>query len=363
MVKTFVFSTISGGYFVSQTALITIVKEVLGSTDIDALFGNSGGAIANLLSLKYSGTKESIERVLYSIDKNMFIKPWVSENHPLYKVMSPFVSLFKGSFYKASDTQEDLVSAFFTETELKNTEMWIGKYDISSNFTSLLCSKSQSETIFSNLINTAEQTKFLEDMSFTYRIEYANGNIKTISDTLNATSAIPGYKPAINIDGVYYVDGGVSSASPGSSFVNILTRHADDNNHTEIYRFFYIVGDKYIDEDIEMLRYGGHWSKQISGTLKSVLNASIYRERQLMFQTWLNMANKTTYKNTEVNFVTKKGKGELKEFYDSNTNAHMFVTCYSRGPSIDIINFSKEVLKDTYKKCYDEAFFEIFYVN
>lgn len=361
MVKTFVFSTISGGYFVSQTALVTIVRQVTESNGgIDALFGNSGGAICNLLSLKYSGTTESIERVLYSIERNMFIKPWVSENHPFYKVISPFTSLFKESFYKASDDQEELVSSFFTKDELRSSELWIGKYDITSNFTSLLCSRSQSDTIFANSINTTEQVKYMEDLSSTYRIEYADGNIKKISDTLSATSAIPGYKPAIEIDGVYYVDGGVSSPSPGSSFVNILTKYAEDNPG-ENFRFFYVIGEKYIDRDIEMLKYGGHWSKQISRTLKSVINSSIYRERQLMFQTWLNMLDKKTFKNTEISSVTKKGKEELQEFFTENPHTHMFITCYSTGPSINIINFDKKDLKDTFKKCYDQSFFEIFY--
>ena len=359
MVKTFVFSTISGGYFVSQTALTTIIRQV---TDVDAYFGNSGGAIANLLSIKYSGTTESVERVLYSIDRNMFIKPWVSENHPLYKVISPFASLFKESFYKQSDTQEELITSFFTEQELKSNEMWIGKYDITSNFTTLLCSKSKNDTLFSSSISSAEQIRYLEDMGSTYRIDYADGNIKKISDTLNATSAIPGYKPAIEIDGVYYVDGGVSSPSPGSSFVNILSNYADGLDSEKI-RFFYVIGEKYIDSDIEMLKYGGHWSRQISRTLKSVINSSIYRERQLMFQTWLNMINETKYSSDEVSSVTKKGYKNFKEFYDSNETKHMFITCYSTGPSIDIINFDKKDLKDTYKKCYDQAFFEIFYAT
>lgn len=359
MVKTFVFSTISGGYFVSQTAILTIVKQVTEPDGIDAMFGNSGGAISNILSLKYSGTTESIERVLYSIDRNMFIKPWVSENNPIYKILSPIVSLLKESFYKASDTQEDMISTFFTKSELKNAEVWIGKYDISSNFTSLLCTKTETESIFSNIINLPEQVKFLEEMGTTYRISYAGGDIRRISDTLNATSAIPGYKPAIMIEDTYYVDGGVSSPTPGSSFVNILTKYAEINN-AEKYRFFYVIGGKYIDEDIEMLKYGGHWTKQISRTLKSVINSNIYKERLLMFQTWLNMIGKTTYKADEIPCIIKKGKNELEEFYINNPGRHMFITCYSTGPPINFTNFSKQDLKDTYKKCYDNAFFEIF---
>ena len=58
----------------------------------------------------------------------------------------------------------------------------------------------------------------------------------------------------------------------------------------------------------------------------------------------------------------KKGKNELEEFYTNNPGRNMFITCYSTGPPINFTNFSKQDLKDTYKKCYDNAFFEIFYL-
>ena len=63
----FVFSCLSGGYFVTQTAILTVLLESLEKSNktnkkIDFYFGNSGGAISNLISLQYSKEKESIER-------------------------------------------------------------------------------------------------------------------------------------------------------------------------------------------------------------------------------------------------------------------------------------------------------------
>ena len=360
MTKIFVFSTISGGYFVSQTALVTIIREVIPKKPT-AMFGNSGGGIANLLSMKYSGTKESIERVLYSIDRTMFIKPWVSETHPFYKVLSPLASLFQESFYKSSDNQEELFNTYFTESELKDSELWVGTYDITSNFTSLLCTGSKSNSIFENTIDTPPEVDYLEKVAGVYKVEFANGDIGKISKTLAASSSIPGYKPPVEIDNSFYVDGGVSSPSPGSSFVNLLTTLVTGG---EPIIFFYVIGDKYIDKDIEMLGKGGHWGTQISRSLKSVLNSSIYRERQLMLQTWVSMipAVLAIDNLSDTNYVSKKGKDELKAFYDGHPDKHMFITCYSKGPTVDIINFTKEDLRSTFHECYDKAFFEIYYL-
>ena len=136
MSSTFVFSTISGGYFVSQTAILASILPAIDK--VDAYFGNSGGAIANLIALKYSGTSESLERVLYAIDKDIFVKPWVSDNIPLSKILSPFFSMFTNSFYKDSKGPKELMEVFYTREELRKSEMWIGKFDITSNFNNLL---------------------------------------------------------------------------------------------------------------------------------------------------------------------------------------------------------------------------------
>jgi len=209
MSSTFIFSTISGGYFVSQTAILSTILPAI--SQVDAYFGNSGGAIANLIGLKWSGTSESIERVLYSIDKDMFVKPWVSDNMPLSKVLSPFISLFTSSFYKDSKGPKEIMEVFYTKEELKKSEMWIGKFDINANFNHLLCSKKSGESIFDTQLSQSYNTTYLEDMTGSFNVEYAEGSIDTISQTLNATSAIPGYKPPIDINGTPFVDGGVSS--------------------------------------------------------------------------------------------------------------------------------------------------------
>ncbi len=361
MSSTFVFSTISGGYFVSQTAILASVLSA--TSQIDAYFGNSGGAIANLIALKWSGTSESMERVLYSIDKDMFVKPWVSDNMPLSKVLSPIVSLFTSSFYKDSKGPKEIMEVFYTKEELRKAEMWIGKFDINANFNHLLCSKQSGQSIFNTQLSQTYNTKYLEDMTGSFNVEYANGNIDTLSQTLNATSAIPGYKPPIDINGTPFVDGGVSSPSPGSAFSNILLEYGEakitgDANHK--FKIFYNIGPKFIDTDIEYVKPSSHWSSQIFRTLKSLLNFSISRERQLLFNTWLKMCNVSHYDNS-VTYKKVTGKDALKTYLDSLTG-HYFVTCYSIDESINVLNFNKEDLKRVYKKCYDNVFFEIYSV-
>ena len=360
----FVFSTISGGYFVSQTAILATILPAINN-QVDAYFGNSGGAIANLLALKYSGTSESIERVLYSIDKDMFAKPWVSDNMPLTKVLSPFVSMFTNSFYKESKGPEELVEVFYSKDELRNAEMWIGKFDINANFNNLLCSKKKGNSIFNTQLSQTHNTKYLEDMTGSFTIEYADGNIQTISNTLNATSAIPGYKPPIDIDGTLYADGGISSPTPGSAFTNILLEYAvanpiaDDANK---FQFFYVIGPKFVDTDIEYVKPTSHWSSQIFRTLKSLLNFSITRERQMLFDTWVKITGQSNYSSSITGPEKIKGKDNLNTRLTALNNKHYFITCYSSDDTISVINFSKDDLKSTYKKCYDNVFFEIFYI-
>ena len=360
MTSTFIFSTISGGYFVSQTAILaTILPNI---TKVDAYFGNSGGAVANLIALKYSGTSESMERVLYSIDKDIFVKPWVSDNMPLSKVLSPFISLFTSSFYKDSKGPKELMEIFYTKEELRKAEMWIGKFDINANFNHLLCSKKSGQSIFNTELSKAYNTKYLEDMTGSFNVEYADGDIDVISDTLNATSSIPGYKPPVTIKETLYVDGGVSSPSPGSAFTNILLDYRADNPAHNI-RFFYNIGPKFIDSDIEYVKPSSHWSSQIFRTLKSLLNFSISRERQMMFNTWIQMCKRADddarYTAAGVTFKKVTGKDALKTYLDTLTG-HYFVTCYSIDESINVLNFNKDDLKRVYKKCYDNVFFEIY---
>jgi hypothetical protein len=47
-----------------------------------------------------------------------------------------------------------------------------------------------------------------------------------------------------------------------------------------------------------------------------------------------------------INFATVRGKTALQTFFTANNGNHMFVTCYSKGPKCDILNFDKTELKD-----------------
>lgn len=366
MSSNFVFSSISGGYFVSQTAILANILDN-ATTGIDCYMGNSGGAIANLIALKHNRTKESMEKILYSIDRDMFIQPWVSSNVPFSPIMDKFFSLIKSSFYKSGKGNQEIVDTFFTTRELNDAEFWIGKYDISANFMSLLCSKTSGQSIFSPYINSAQQKTYIEDITGTYVVKYAAGDKKKIADTLSATSAIPGYKPPVVIDGIPYVDGGVASPTPASSMINMLKQYglaqiANNANHRV--HFFYNIGPKQVDKDVEYMKPGTHWSVQISRTLKSVLNFSIYKERQLLFDTWVQLTGNDYYnENGNINHTTVSGGAALKTFLANNDDKHYFVTCYTKDKSINIVKFDKQELKETFEDCYNNAFFEIYYTT
>jgi hypothetical protein len=358
MSQPMIFSPISGGSFVAQTAILATIMPIL--TVKPAYFGNSGGAIANLIASKYSGTSESMERILYSIDKEIFIRPWVSSNMYLSKVLSPLVSLFSSSFYKDSVGPKTLMETFYSENELKKTEMWIGKFDIEANVTHLLCTRTDGTSIFNTEIKKKKQIKYLNDMTGTVKVEYAGGDIDVISKTLNATSSIPGYKPPIEIDEILFVDGGVGAPSPGSSFPNILLDYGATNTSTK-HQFFYVIGPKLIDSEKEYIDTAKHWSTQLMRTLSSLMSFSIYRERSSMFDTWVKMTGKSFY-GEEISYKEITGRDEIKLELESLSTRHYFVTCYTVNKKINIINFEKEDLKRVYKECYDSTFYEIFYI-
>lgn len=347
MTLTLVISPISGSLFVSQIATITAVLET--GVAVDAYFGNSGGAIANLIALKFnrSNPKMSIKRNLLRINRTMFTKPLVSTTNPLSSVLSATLSIFSPYLNKNGNGAISLISELYTESELKNTEFWIGRYNIKNNYNELICSKSQSDYFVLDM-------NYLRNMTGTYDIKYVNGNKEQIAKGITSSASIPGIKPPIKDDNNnLYWDGGIAMASPFTAFIKTWYKKITDTD--EIAQIWYNMGSNYIDADIEYFNESAHWSKHLITTIKWMINFTIQRERQVIFDMWSVIVD-----GNPVTTVKKTGK-ELKSFYPTIQNKHYFITCYSSVTGINLTTFTNETLEKEYNEAYDSTSFEICY--
>ena len=348
MSLTLIVSPISGGLFVSQIATITAILET--GVKVDAYFGNSGGAITNLLALKFnmSNPKNSMLRSLLRINKSMFTKPLVSTTNPLSPILSPLISLFSSHLNKNGSGVLTLISELFTESELKSTEFWIGRYNIKGNYNELVCSKSQSD-FFELDIN------YLRNINGTYNISYIDGEIEQIANAIGASISIPSLIPPSQDNNNLYWDGGIAMASPFTAFVTSWYKKLVATN--EKAQIWYNMGSNYIDSDIEYFNESAHWSKHLLTTIKWMINFTIQRERQVVYDMWSVIVDNN---NKKITTVKKTGK-ELKTFYPTIQDKYYFITCYSSVTGINLTTFTQETLKKEYNEAYDSTTFEISY--
>jgi len=349
MSLTLIISPISGGLFVSQIAILTAILET--DVTIDAYFGNSGGSIANLIALKFnkSNPKMSIKRILFRINKSMFTKPLVSTTNPLSSILSTTLSLFSSYLNKNGNGTTELIDDLFTETELNNTEFWIGRYNIKNNYNELICSKTSS--IFEI------DMKYLRNISGTYNVTYAGGDKEQIAMAISASASIPGLKPPVKnkINNNIYWDGGIGMASPFTAFINTWRKKIEDEGKTP--QIWYNMGSNYIDADIEHFNESAHWSIHLLTTIKWMSNFTIQRERQVIFDMWSSLIGTDAVTKT-----IKTGK-ELKLFYPNITNKAYFITCYTSVSGVNLTTFNKESMEKEYTEAYDSTTFDIYYTN
>lgn len=354
----YIISTVSGGYFIRQLAAIEHIRSM--GLSIDGYFGNSGGAIANLLSIKYNNSTESILRILNSLRSNMFANPWVRARG--LQMFSPWISILSDSLYDGSKGIKEILKMFYTPAELRGVEMWVGRYDACANINYVMSTKAEGTSNFTTLTD-ANNTRYFEDMTGTYDIEYANGNFDVVSKYIEATSNIPGVKPPTEGK---YIDGGVGSASLASIFVNVFKDNYDNEvpqgvdggtRKTNVV-MFYNQGRHYIDEDIETFSSDRHWIVQMSKMGQWLINFRILTEKQLLFEAWLGMIGK---KFNEVTF-TAMTEPQFRTFISDGTERHIFATTYSEnGEKINIVNFNYRDLEKSYKDSLKSTKFDVYH--
>ena len=345
---TYLISTVSGGYFIRQLA---VAQHILSMNyTIDGYFGNSGGAIANLLSLKYNQTTQSILRVLNALRPEMFVTPWVRAKG--LQMFSPLISIFSSSLYDGSKGVTQILKMFYTAEELRGVEMWVGKYDARANLNFVMSTKARGNTTF-DTIDSASNKRYFENVTGTFNVEYANGDFEMVSKYIEATSNIPGFKPAT--DGKF-IDGGVGSASLGSVFINLFKEKYEGSNDDVV--FFYNQGRQYIDDDIETMSMNRHWMIQMSKMGQWLINFRILTEKQMLLEAWLSMIGK---KFDETQFQ-QMSEAQFRAF--ARQNKHMFVTSYTeRGDKINIVNFTYSEMEKSYRAALGSTRFDVYYCD
>ena len=358
--STLVFTPISGGYFVSQTAILAVIMNAINTKGLakpDAYFGCSGGVIANIIAMKYTNSKETMEKILYAIERDMFLRPWVNLNIVAEKLFS----FFKSSLYKKGIGNKAFLENLYTSREFKDTESWILKYDMTANYSTLVCSKGDGTSVFNTQLKSSTQIEYREEIAGCYEIIYADGNLSLLADCINASMSIPGYKPPVEVLGDYYLDGGIAAASPGSLFTNIFLEYANTAPHdTEFAHYFYVIGPQYVDKDIEKDGHKKHWLSQTFKSIGSLLQFSIYRERQNLLNTWVQICGPKHFDNSFTR-ETLKGETELANFLALRNDKHYFVTCYTADEKVNIVNFGKKDLKRVFDTCFSNTHFDIFW--
>lgn len=184
----------------------------------DVYFATSGGAVSTFALVAGMFTPTGIDRVVQTLDERYIFKNW-----SYFPLIPPWLAGYtKGSVFNLSPYLLDNLSTFITPSMARNVEMWIGTASISTGNGMIFCSKSDGETIITPKINDNHHTK--------YEVQYLDGDINNLIKAVISSATIPMLIPASEINGKYYVDGGLRAASP----LSFLASSIDDSKSLHI---------------------------------------------------------------------------------------------------------------------------------
>jgi hypothetical protein len=342
-------SPISGGNFISQVAILTFLLEVryksreIEKTHFDLYLGASGGSLSNTLCTFFNESKESIERVLYSLDSKMFVQNWWKGKVSF--ISSKFVSVFKDSIYQSGKGAVENFKGLTDESHFdpKNIpENWFLTYNNDKNIPSV-------HSVFCQ-----ENSNFqLEEDDF--EAKYLDSKFEKIIETVMASASIPGLKKSVELDGENHVDGGVANPSPYFYFSELIYQKNKKKEITPPYHFHYLLPH---DLSIEKEDTGAWVSDVLLGIQKMII-FSIMKDKDFVFENWLRLIKKGKKDLLRVKKenIKKKEILQLLEIYNQYDYFAVFST---PSNTIDITSFDKKDLKESFTKCYDSIFIEIF---
>lgn len=195
---------VSGGAFPVQLASLHVLGQCSEQVKPDVVMSSSGGNVAAYLSdageWRWNGIEKSVRQIRY----DWFSRPWSS--------FSPIASLYvyaQRTLKNSGTGVSEFIHSNYTSDSIQQTEIWSGTYNISTQRSRLFCNRDQDDCIINPSTSQLLATGMENPM-------YARGDLDLISDYSVASASIPHIVPPVNIDGDYYADGVLGSASPAS---------------------------------------------------------------------------------------------------------------------------------------------------
>lgn len=365
----FVFAPISGGYFVSQAAILSMFKEARNSSaslklEPDAYMGASGGAIASVLALVSDKTVYNMRSIVGLLRPSLFIKSWWATG---FKFIPSFLlALFKTAIYDDGIGTLEIVNDFFSKTKLEQgPEVWILAFDKNGRSGDLFCTKDSDKAMFE------VDSFFKGSESGLGRIIYIGSENKNmLNKALEATSCIPGIKAGVTIkvedEKVTYIDGGISGATPLRFFSNsILEKSQGKKLH-----LFYILPNNIFDDAVRnrsIRKKEGvgdtvsekHWVSDLFEVLHSLNLANMLQEIEILFLTFMRKVNKAR-EELVMEQLDNLTVLQLRDLMEINDDTEYLMIAWSDEAFVKIASFTKEQLQTEFDKAVNSLHVRIY---
>jgi len=342
-------SPISGGNFISQIAVLTCLLEirkksdVISKTHFDLYLGASGGSLANTIGTFFEDTRESVERILYTLDSKMFVQNWLKGKFS--GVDSKLISLFKNSIYQSGTGAIETFSSLTGKdhfTKNKSPENWYLTFNDDKNVPVIHNSFSIESSNFSD---------FQEEIG----IKYLNFEVEKIFETVMASASIPGLKNTVVIENENHVDGGVANPTPYPYFSEALYQKSKEGEITHPYHYYYLLPNNLEPDE----KNNGFWLKDMITGIQKMISFNILKDKEYTFLSWLRIIGKGKKDLTRIN-IQKIDKRDLLQLLEQYHQYNYFISFYTDKNTIDITNFNKSDLEKSFNNCYQTITLEIF---
>lgn len=360
-------ATISGGYFISQVAIIGAILEARNGVKFDIHCGASGGNIASYIGIVFDKTSESLEKAVYEISSTMFIENWWADK--LEWLPTSLIGAFKpGGIYKEGMGADKYIKHLLTSKFVKASttpEIWSITFNLSDNLSELFCSKDSKSSIISKYL---DNEMLLE--SGCQKITYCDGDLDLITKVVTASAAMPPIRPPVVIESSRHTDGGVSRASPAFLFSEALYELRNDPLNTTTYgsggvHYFYIYPFDLLnkvsrDNDIGRSADGSHWISELIEIINSTFVNARFADRQSLMENWLRitgLSRKVLTRETATEVKVEDLRSKLAEL----NSKHYFIVFYTKDAYVNIEKFTRKDLQEQYKIAKDNIIYELYH--
>lgn len=344
-------SPISGGFFVSQLAVLASILEArhrasnIDDAFMDLYFGASGGGLANILSSYFHKDKESILRVVQFLDSDLFVKNWWKGRTSF--IDSKVVSLFGKTFFQEGSGATDLFETLEKSQRRKDLELWFLTFNIDTDKPAISCTRDRDSSQFEDLNPETLEDHLCEDVIF------LKNNIQDIVKTTLASASIPVLKDGVEINGNKYVDGGVANTVPYCYFIDSINAKHHQGKFTAPYHYFYILPHKTDVRSTETTLF--------TKILKNVLTFNMISDKNNTLNHWLYLIGKHK-KDLDFQVYKNLKTYQLVDIFDKNHAKNYFCVFYTDETSINITDFNGNDVREMFLRATDSIHAE-FYID